>query len=260
LQDIHRLNGDTEKAFYLSLARTFGGKVNSIPFEKLIELSDLKKLQKWKEDKYAIVAMLFGVAGLLPLLSTDDYVNELKTEFNFQKHKLKLKELNASEWKYSRMYAHGFPPIRLAQFSELIRKKIPLSKLISGEMTMKKIMSLFDVTPHEFWETHYRFETSTKLKSTKFSKDFKSLLFINAIVPFLFAIGVLNDDESLKVKALNYLNELEPEKNSVIQSWTNLGIKSETAFDTQALIEQKNEFCSKKKCLFCTVGTKLLRA
>lgn len=259
LEDIKRLNGDHEKAFYLSLARTFGGKVNADSFEKLVELIDLKKLQKWCEDESAIASMLFGVAGLLPNESSDNYVNELKTEFNFQKHKLNLKQLNASEWKYSRMYAHGFPTIRLAQFSELIKKKIPLSQLISCELSMKKIQVLFSVTPHEFWKTHYRFETTTKIKSTNLSKDFKSLIVINTIVPFLFAIGILNDDELLKEKALNYLNEIEPEKNGVIESWANLGIESESAFDTQALIEQKNEFCSKKKCLFCTIGTKLLK-
>ena len=259
LSDIQRLNGDYEKVFYLSLARTFGGKVNANPFEKLIELVDLKKLQKWGDDMFAIPSMLFGVAGLLPNESNDDYVNELKAEFNFQKHKLNLKQMNLSEWKYSRMYAHGFPTIRLAQFSELIRKKIPISKLISGELAMKQIQTLFNVAPHEFWKTHYRFETKTKLKSTNLSKDFKWLIVINAIVPFLFAIGILNDDESLKERALNYLNEIEPEKNSVIESWSNLGIKCESAFDSQALIEQKNEFCSKKKCLFCTVGMKLLK-
>ena len=128
-----------EKAFYLSLARTFGGKVNADPFEKLIELIDLKKLQKWKEDESTIPSMLFGVAGLLPETSTDNYVSDLKAEFNFQKHKLNLKQMIAGEWKFSRMYAHGFPTIRLAQFSELIRKRISLSKLISGELSLKQI-------------------------------------------------------------------------------------------------------------------------
>ena len=57
---------------------------------------------------------------------------------------------------------------------------------------------------------------------------------------------------------MNLLEQLKSEKNSTISKWNSIGIKSTTAFDSQALLELKNEYCSHKKCLQCAVGNKLL--
>jgi len=35
-------------------------------------------------------------------------------------------------------------------------------------------------------------------------------------------------------------------------------VKSKSAFDTQALIQLKNEYCNKQNCLVCEIGKDLL--
>jgi hypothetical protein len=260
LTDLDHLNGDIEKTFFLALARCFGGKVNGLAFEQLVAKTDLHVLQKGRDYESTIPAILFGISGLLPKRHKDSYVQDLISEFEFQKHRLNLQPMSGIEFRYSKMFPSGFPTIRLAQFSELVRNGLPISALTSGELSFQEIRKWFVIELADFWQTHYRFENSTSKKATTLSQGFIELIFINAIIPFLFAMGIKTDDDKLKESCFDHLQQIKAETNGIITLWNNIGVEVTTAFDSQALIEQKNEFCSKKKCLFCTVGIQLLRA
>ena len=84
-------------------------------------------------------------------------------------------------------------------------------------------------------------------------------LLINTIVPIVFAYGLHNRDEALKNKALQWLEEISAEKNSITNAYEGLGIGYANAFDSQALIQSKNEYCNKKRCLECAIGNRLLK-
>lgn len=260
LRDLEQLNGDFEKTFYLALARCFGGKVNSLAFEQLVSQIDLHMLQKGRDFESTIPAILFGMSGLLPMRHKDSYVQDLICEFEFQKHRLNLQPMSGLEFRFSKMYPSGFPTIRLAQFSEIIRNGLPVGALMSGYLSVNEIRKWFVIELSDFWKTHYRFENPTKKKVSALSSEFIELIFINAVIPFLFAIGIKTGNDRLKESCFDFLQQIKPETNGIIALWSSLGIEAKSAFDSQALIEQKNEFCSKKKCLFCTVGVQLLRA
>jgi hypothetical protein len=260
LKDLVSYNGDIEKTFYLALARCFGGKVNGQAFEQLIAKTDLHLLQKARDYESTIPSILFGMSGLLPKRHKESYVQDLICEFDFQKHRLNLQPMSGLEFRYSKMFPSGFPTIRLAQFCEILRNGFPVGALISGELSFEEIRKWFVIDLADFWKTHYRFENLTKKKTTTLSPDFIELIFINAIIPFLFAMGIKTDNDKLKESCFDYLQQIKAETNGIITLWHNMGLEVKTAFDSQALIEQKNEFCSKKKCLFCTVGIHLLRA
>ncbi len=49
------------------------------------------------------------------------------------------------------------------------------------------------------------------------------------------------------------------ESNSITKGFQQLGIENKNAFDSQALIELKNEYCNKKRCLDCGVGNAILK-
>ena len=85
-------------------------------------------------------------------------------------------------------------------------------------------------------------------------------IIINTIVPVLFAYGLYNKEEKYKSKAIEWLQALSPEKNSVITEWKNTEITAQTAFDTQALLQLNKFYCTKLNCLSCAVGVKILRA
>ena len=53
--------------------------------------------------------------------------------------------------------------------------------------------------------------------------------------------------------------QLQPEQNIITKQWKKYNVENKNAFDSQALIHLKNNYCNNKRCLDCAVGTKLLR-
>ena len=74
----------------------------------------------------------------------------------------------------------------------------------------------------------------------------------------MFSYGKIHDNDELINRSLKFLEDLPPEDNSIIKGWDKLGLKPENAFYSQALIELKNEYCSRKNCLRCSIGGKIL--
>jgi hypothetical protein len=55
------------------------------------------------------------------------------------------------------------------------------------------------------------------------------------------------------------LKQVTPEKNAILDKFISFGIQSKNAFETQSLLQLKNEYCNKSKCLECAVGIELLK-
>jgi len=83
---------------------------------------------------------------------------------------------------------------------------------------------------------------------------------INTIVPMLFAYGSYHNQEKYKQKALRWLEETSAENNTISKGFQKLSIENKNAFDSQALLELKNEYCDKKRCLDCSIGNAILKS
>ena len=68
-----------------------------------------------------------------------------------------------------------------------------------------------------------------------------------------------NKEDGYKSKALQWLEEVPAEKNNITDAFVGLGVENKNAFDSQALIQLKNEYCNQKRCLQCSVGNRLLK-
>jgi hypothetical protein len=55
------------------------------------------------------------------------------------------------------------------------------------------------------------------------------------------------------------LEHLPGEQNNIVNNFEALGVKIATAFESQAVLELKNNYCDNKKCLHCGVGNKILK-
>ncbi|TAL62508.1 MAG: DUF2851 family protein [Bacteroidetes bacterium] len=266
-----------EETFYRHLAYGFGLKVNAQPFELLAKSLPLNILAKHKDSFLQIEALLFGQAGMLdPSPSRlhshpspaarlskgqrvpDDYFLQLQKEYEFLKKKFKLKPIDSHLWKFMRLHPPNFPTIRIAQFANLIYKSLHLFSKMIESTNIYTIRSLLHAESSEYWITHYRFGKSSPSRKKILGEDTKNLLLINTIVPFLFVYAKQKGEPQLMERALDFLDKTEAERNSIIAKWNSLGIKSENAYQTQALLQLKNEYCSKKRCLECEVGAKLL--
>jgi Protein of unknown function (DUF2851) len=84
-------------------------------------------------------------------------------------------------------------------------------------------------------------------------------ILINTIIPVLFTYAEHHADEKLKQKAVQWLQELPKEKNRITRQWEDAGVKHITAFDSQALLYLKKNYCNAKLCLSCAVGNSILK-
>lgn len=249
-----------EETFYRFLAKNFGLKVNAFPFEMLAQSLPLLTLLKHKDNVLQIESLLFGQAGMLAEDFEETYPQQLKKEYTFLKNKHQLTAIPVQSWRFLRMRPANFPTIRLAQFSALMSSSAHLFSKILEVETVKDIEALFQISPQEYWKTHYTFDKISEEKTKKLGKSTVHLLIINTIVPFLFLYGKQKAEEDYKNKALRLLEELKAEKNLITKGWQQLGMKPDSAYQSQALLELKNEYCTHKKCLTCAIGAKILKA
>lgn len=252
-------NSNWEETFYQSLARNFGFKTNAIPFELLAKSIPSKILSKHKSSLLQIEALLFGQAGMLDNHFEDKYARSLQNEYSFLKNKFKLSPLDEHLWKFLRLRPVNFPSLRIAQFAGLIFNSSHLfSKIIETE-NCKEMKKFMNVNVSEYWESHYVFSKLSKKKTKHLGEEAINNIFINTIIPFLFVYGKEKGEEKYVERALNFLNNLEGESNSIISGWKSLKLPVETSYSTQALLQLKNEYCNHKKCLSCSIGNYLLK-
>jgi len=110
-----------------------------------------------------------------------------------------------------------------------------------------------------YWENHYRFDVASKSITKSLGQSSIDILLLNTFVLFLFSYGKHNQQEYFINRSLKLLEKLPAEQNKIVTNFDLIGIKVNTAFDSQALLELKNNYCDHKKCLQCGVGNKILR-
>jgi hypothetical protein len=84
-------------------------------------------------------------------------------------------------------------------------------------------------------------------------------IIINSIAPVLFTYGNYYNENNYKERALKWLEETAAESNAITKGFEKMGIENKSAFDSQALIELKNQYCNEKRCLDCGVGNAILK-
>ena len=138
------------------------------------------------------------------------------------------------------------------------QEKQLFSKIIGLNSTVA-IYEIFNVSVAEYWKSHYQFDKESPKKRKPLTKSFIDLLIINTIVPVQFAYAKSQSKENF-MDILAILNEVSPEKNATIDKFTSFGILPKNAFETQSLLQLKNEYCSKNRCLECSIGAELLKS
>ncbi len=253
-------NNNWNETFYQMLARMFGFKVNAVPFELLAKSLPTNVLGKHRDNLFQLEALLFGNAGLLnSQLLGDTYFLQLREEFSFLYKKYNLKPIDGHLWKFLRLRPVNFPTVRIAQLAALMHDTESLLSKILETNDIEQLKQYFKVKASVYWDSHYNFNKKSKRKTEKELGDSSAqILIINVVIPFLFVYGDKQNKPHLKNRALDFLEQLPSESNSIIRKWEKLGINSRSAFESQALLQLKNHYCEAKKCLNCHIGVKLV--
>jgi hypothetical protein len=246
-----------EKLFYVTTAKYFGMKINAEPFVQLAQNIPAVLFAKHKHNPMQINSLIFGVSGFLPAYYSDDYTNQMQKEFLFLKTKYNLPQLNISIWKFAKTRPSNFPTIRLAQFAALVNQSVHLfSKIIKAD-TLHEVKKLLLVLPTDQLNLNALHRANHIVKPAM-GEQFLNHLIINAIVPIKFLYGKHMLNETYCEQALNWLEEIEPENNSIVKFWKTSGIKPKHALHSQALVQLNYSYCTQKKCLNCAIGNHIL--
>ncbi len=164
--------------------------------------------------------------------------------------------MEKTQWKMLRLRPDNFPHVRIAQFAALTHHSSRLFSQIKTLEGADNFRQFFKTEVSDYWKKHYRFGTESRPSKKQLGKASVNSILINTIAPFLFTIDQKNNNDT--DRAIRLLEELPAEKNSIITRWEALGQIAENAFDTQALLQLKKNYCDENNCLRCRIGHKLL--
>lgn len=244
------VDGDWERALFITLARNFGFGVNGDAFELWARHFPLHAAAKHRDNLFQLEALFLGSAGFLEAnaippsaretTEQDDNLRRLRSEWDYLSHKFQLAPpMEAHHWRYLRLRPQNFPHVRIVQLAHLYyRQTAGLSALLEAG-SREALHDAFDIQG--------------------FSPASRDLLIINTVAPFLFAYGIAHSSEEHQERAVSLLEQLKAERNFIIRQWQQCGLSVETAADSQALIQLKRKYCDRHDCLRCRFSFEYLR-
>ena len=255
---LEKNSSDWENCFYQVLARAFGFRVNAEPFEILGRILPLRILNTKRDSSFVLESLIFGQSGLLEAHFSDDYAMKLQNEFALHRKKHDLTPMDPSNWKFMRLRPRNFPTLRLSQFATVIFKhENMVSKIIDSE-ELESVTGMFNVNASAYWQEHFMFDKKVRKMQASMGWESATLIVINAIIPFLFVYGKERGREDLIERAIRFLEEIRPENNTLLRQWSLLGLKAKNALQSQGLIQLRNEYCNRRRCLDCAIGVRIM--
>jgi len=252
-------SGDWEAVLFCFLAKNFGLNTNGGMFFEVAKSLPFGMVRKESFELQQLEALLFGRAGMLPGNYEDQYPKELQRSYAYALQKYQLQPFIPEPAEFFRHRPDNFPTIRLAQLAALYHAHQNLFSKIMQAQTATDFYALFNVPLSPYWNTHYRFDKESVSRRKQLAPSFVDLLIINAIVPFKFAYAKsLARDATEELIAL--LQQLKPEKNTIMDKFAHYKIPAVSAYDSQALLQLKNEYCNHHRCLQCAIGLSLLKS
>ena len=258
-----RTGNDWEETFYRMLTRYFGFRVNTEPFEMLANALPFKIIRKHSDNRFQIEALFFGTSGMLEEglfkeALSDKYYKDLIKEYKILSVKYSLQPLHGWIWKFCRLRPVNFPTIRISQLSAMFTVAGGLFSRTLEAADIRQLKELFGVTASSYWDDHFVFGKRSKTISKSTGNQATDIFLINAVIPTLFTYGRFHENHEICEKALKFLENIDPETNSITRDWESADIEVKSAFYTQALLQLTDEYCRKRRCLECRIGCKII--
>jgi len=254
-----RSNNNYEAVLFTLLLKNFGLNINGEAFLNLANSIDFSIIRKVQNDVLKLNALLFGQAGFLEDDVEEAYHKKLQKEYAYLQHKFKLLPMSNAQFQFFKMRPNNFPTIRIAQVVGVYHQHQSLFSKLMNIRSIEECYPLFNVSLNQFWQTHYTFYKVSPKKIKKITKRFVDLLLINTIIPLKFSyLKSLNTN--VDEEFLSFLKNIKAERNAIVSKFSELKIRAQNAFDSQALLELKNNYCANKRCLECAIGNDLLKS
>lgn len=235
---------DWIEAGYIAIARALGFGINSEPFERLARATPLHMLRHHADDCFIIESILLGQAGLLPEEGERDaQMQRMAAEYDFFAAKFGMKPPAGLAWKFSRTRPQNSPQRRIRILAGFISDPRDFIGNALSINSLERLNAFYD-----------------EIKGLGLSRSSFSLLFINAIVPLIYAFANFLGDYTCARDIMEVMHEVAPESNRFTAMFSMAGVKIDSAFVSQAVVQLRREYCEKRKCLYCRIGHRYLCA
>lgn len=249
---------DWEATLFCVLAKSFGLNTNGEIFLKIAQSIPFQVIRKESFEVENIEALLLGRAKLLSQNFEDNYLKDLQQRWRYLQTKYQLEDLYVDSLEFFKHRPDNFPTIRLAQLAMLYHKNQSLFEQLTQTNSLQNIYELFKTEPSLYWSTHYVLDKESPKKRKALSRNFIDLLIINSLIPIRFAYDQYQHKQpNATLKKL--AQDIKPEKNNIIERFKKIGVTPESAFDTQALLQLKKQYCEYKRCMACDIGKVLIK-
>src|SRR5690606_11310358 len=227
---------DWEAVLFCMLAKNFGLNINGSVFFELAKSIPFSIIRKEAYEVENLEALFLGRAGLLENDFQDTYPKELQNRWNYLKVKYNLKDVRIEQVEFFKHRPDNFPTIRLAQLAMLYHKNQYLFETLVQSVSLEDFYSLFELGTSNYWNTHYVLDKESPKKRKLLSKSFIDLLVINTVIPMKYLYQHYKQKIDYQ-QLLQPLQAVKPEQNIIIDRFKQIGISSNNAFDTQALLQ-----------------------
>jgi len=257
-----RLGQDWEATAYHALMAAFGFQKNSEPLARLAQALPLAVLRRHRHNQRQLEALLFGQAGFLienEETATDEYIRDLKQEYDFLTHKYGLgaTAMLVHEWNYLRLRPANFPPVRLGQLVGLLHARPTLFDALLTAGSVAALTAFFQVPVPPYWRIHFRPGRPGKVPGL--GKSSTDLLITNVVVPLRVAYARHVGQLALVESSVALLSDLPAEHNQYTDVYEALGFTHRTAADSQGLLALHKSYCAPRRCLHCAIGSRLVQ-
>ena len=246
-----------EELLFRMLCKNFGLNINGESFFSVAKSIDFSVVKKCSQKQQDLETLLMGQAGLLEGEKEDGYFKVLKTDYEYLNRKFSLRNDGVIAPAFFRLRPPNFPTIRFAQLAALYSKWDNLFSKIIDIRETKDFYTLFSVCASEYWDTHYNFGVSSKESKRRITKNFIDLLIINTVLPIKFTYAV-QQGQDVSEEILKIASEIPSERNGIVDKFNSLKNISKNAYQSQALLQLKSEYCDKNRCLQCAIGNAIV--
>ena len=242
--------GDWNEAAYITIARALGFGTNAEPFQRLARATPLRIMRRHADDPLIVESILLGQAGLLPIPNvSENYNSRVATEYSFFATKFGIKAPQSLGWKFSRTRPQNSPYRRINYLASLICNQRDFTTRMLSFDSIDDVMAVLNSpSGHDAGN------------ATSLSHSSINLLIINAVIPLAYAFACYNGNYDRARTIAEMMQVIKPESNRFTAMFAAAGIKVNSAFTSQAIVQLRREYCEKRKCLYCRIGHRHLSA
>lgn len=251
--------GDWEEVLFRMLARNFGLNINGDAFFSIAGSIPFPVIRKCQNDQEKLESLFLGQAGMLKNDVEEPYFSKLQGQYLFLQKKFNLDRTGVLPVSYFRLRPDNFPELRLSQLAAVYNKDSSVFSTLIEAQKIEDFQELLSGEISPFWNTHYTFRKEHSKRQKKLSLNFIRLQVINTLMPVKFCYLQKQGKETDELLG-EIMSSIPSENNQIVDKYNLLRPSTAVnALQSQALLRLKKEYCDKKRCLNCALGTELLQ-